>query len=216
MTTQNQSLSGLTRRSIVSSLAVALPAAAMASTSLSVPAIAAPAGEADPIFAAISAYNVAREAEMAALAEYCRREEMVKREIGTLSPSVLVFSPNGPDAIHGQQVLAYTHEQIDHFCPPNLKPRLNALAHRSFAELKRTHDDIMGDAERVRDETWDATNDAIDAVVETVPVTTAGALGLLGFQRDILESDWQRLTEDHFASIIDSLDGVLRTMQAQA
>ena len=214
MTTQNQP--GLTRRSIVSSLAVALPAAAMASTSLSVPAIAAPAGEADPIFAAISAYNVAREAELAALAEYCRREEMVKREIGTLDPSVLVFSPTGPDAIHGQQVLAYTHEQIDKFCPPNLKPRLNALAHRSFAELKRTYDEIMGDAERVRDEAWDAANDALDAVVETVPVTTAGALGLLGFQRDLVESDWLRLTVDHAVRIIDSLEGVLLTMQAQA
>jgi hypothetical protein len=93
------------------------------------PALARGVSEQDPIYAAIERYKVAAKADDDAEADFARREKILLETVGQREPSIGVINlsgnPRGPD--YGQQVTAYSHEQIDALCPPDKFPDMNRV-----------------------------------------------------------------------------------------
>lgn len=202
------------RRAILLGAAVSLPIAALAA----VPATARTVSEPDPIFAAIERYKVAARADDDAEADFARREKILLETVGQREPSIGVINlsgnPRGPG--YGQQVTAYSHEQIDALCPPDKFPDMNRLQRAFFDDLAKRHKEIMGDAERVRQDTTEPAHEALADLVETVPTTLAGILALVGWQRETIDGDSQALHTGHCAMICDSIADALRNLYAQA
>ena len=182
------------------------------------PALAQGVAEPDLIFAAIERYKAATEADDAAEADFARREKILLETVGQREPSISVINlsgnPRGPG--YGQQVTAYSHEQIDALCPPDKFPDMNRLQRAFFDDLARRHADIMGDAERVRQATAGPAYDALADLVETVPTTLAGILALLDWQRESIDADSQSLHVGHLAMVGDAIGDALRSLNGLA
>jgi hypothetical protein len=172
--------------------------------------------EPDPIFAAIERYKIAAKAESDAEADFSRREKILLEKVGQREPSIGVFDLSNPQSrVYGRQLVAYSHEQIDALCPADRFPDMNQLHHASFKDLAKRHADIMGDAERVRQDAAGPAYEALADLVETVPTTLAGILALLDWQRESIDADSQSLHTGHFAMVGDAIADALRGLSAK-
>jgi hypothetical protein len=202
------------RRAVLLGAAASVPIVALAAA----PALAHVINEPDPVFAAIERYRIAAKAEDDAEADYSRREKILLENVGQRHPSIGVFdlsNPHGP--MYGHQITAYSHKQIDGLCPPDRFPDMNKLHHGWFEDLAKRHADIMGDAERVRQDAAEPSEAALADLVETVPTTMAGVFALIEWQREMFdESDSrQALHTGHYAMMCDAIGDGLRGLTVQ-
>jgi hypothetical protein len=166
----------------------------------------------DPIFAAIELYKAAAKAEADAEADFARREKILLETVGQTDPSIGVIrlsgNPRGPG--YGQQVTAYSHEQIDALCPPDQFPDMNRMHRAWFDDLAKKHQDIMGAAEQVRQDAAGPAYDALEALLETIPTTIGGVLALVDWQREAMEADSQVMDASHCAMVCYTVADALR------
>uniref|UniRef100_UPI001BD07143 hypothetical protein n=1 Tax=Bradyrhizobium sp. dw_411 TaxID=2720082 RepID=UPI001BD07143 len=173
-------------------------------------------GQPDPIIAAIERYRAAAKVENDAEADFIRREKLLLDTVGQREPSIGVFnlagSAQGP--AYGQQCTAYSHDQIDALCPPDRFGEMNRSHHEFFEGFVKRHEEIMGDAERVRQDASEPRFDALADLVETVPTTMAGVFALIEWQRDTIDLDGQALHTRHYSILCDTIGDALRRLRS--
>jgi hypothetical protein len=92
---------------------------------------------------------------------------------------------------------------------------MNKLHHAWFEDLAKRHADIMGDAERIRQDAADPSFEALADLVETVPTTMAGVFALIEWQREAIGLDSQALHTGHYSIMCDTIAEALRRLTAQ-
>jgi hypothetical protein len=199
---------GLPRRAFLAGLAGALPFAATAST-------AALAALVDPIFALISEHK--RAAEQLARAEAAHAS--IERDMqtrGLLFPVVTSPGMNFPGVGLVNPHVCTTHEQIDHNCPAGMWPTENAREHAELHAAESARDAVLIRSQEAMDAAYDIALAALDTAVETVPVTMAGVMALLQFQRDLWEMPQSQGMFDrgHASHICESVETALQKLHA--
>ncbi len=90
------------------------------------------------------------------------------------------------------------------------------MHHDFFEELAKRHSEIMGDAERIRQEAALPPFEALAELVETAPTTMAGVFALIEWQRETIDLDSQALHTDDYSVLCDTIGEALRRLTIQA
>ncbi len=189
-----------------SGTALALATIQPASTAAATGAALASSGP-DPIFAAIATYRAALQARAVAQEEHGRRRAMVREELGQSDPCICIQDMSKDPAFRSSVMQqAYSIEQIDKLCPRDKYPDLNKLHRQLFRKLAGKHKTLMGDVDRVLDDTYQPLLDSSDALVETVPTSMAGIFGMLQFQRELYDTNTMDFTHDQMGTLLFSIE----------
>jgi hypothetical protein len=211
MTNPSKKPSGLDRRALLSTAAMAIPAAALSPMA----ALAAP--EPDPIWAVIDEYRAAAAVLSAAEDDYSARDKRLKSELGKMTPSISV----GVMRFHGptppsQPQTVYNVEQLDGLVPPGQFPIINARYRADLEAQQREHDGIMGGADQASAEAYDAAQVALHNALTVVPTTMPGVLALLAFMVEVRNDRGSFLDDDIMLDAIDTVSEALRDLTAAA
>ena len=208
-TTTLGSTPGLARRDFIVGAALAVPAVAAA------PMAAMASSGVDPIFALIEGHRAAVKTRAAAAAEVCRREGILMEQGIGLNPFISVLDVSGTYP-HPAPIVAYRHEYIDQLIPADRFSEANSSAHASLDAQIERHKAIMGDSGDISFDAANAESEALDTIIWTGANTVGGAVALLEWWGDVMNTTPDVLFADQNEALISSIADLLRDLHPNA